>query len=305
MSLWFFILPFDSHLCLSHLQDLIEFELAEMPSCNLAKSMHHKWNQQFGNQGSDLYIATIDDFIWAFMQVVWCYQYLKGNQADTSPRKEELQLHAIQRIAERIGDSKVLNVAMAKLLGAKLFCTHAPHMAGEEVFDSQKQKANVPLGFEGESYRPDKVNFSHPRIVTRSSQADHASCSLFDMVEELSPKLQEDQAPNNLGTVGDVRRSCHVTTVYETACREMEWYMSRLSKTSAKACFAQQAITKKKYKAKIVQGNKLTAAPTYTSIIQYAHKKKPKIMEFFFYNDNIERCVIERCIKAQSRSGYS
>jgi hypothetical protein len=46
---------------------------------------------------------------------------------------------------------------MAKLPGTELFCTRAPHMAGEEVFSSQKRKADVPLGFEGESYRPDKV----------------------------------------------------------------------------------------------------------------------------------------------------
>jgi hypothetical protein len=81
---------------------------------------------------------------------------------------------------------------MAKLPGAELFCTRAPHMVGEEVFGSQKQKADVPLGFEGKSYRPDKVNFSRPRIATRSSQANHASCSLPDMVEEVSSELQED-----------------------------------------------------------------------------------------------------------------
>jgi hypothetical protein len=44
-----FILLFNSHLCLGHVYDLTELELAEMSSCNLAESMHHKWNQQFGN----------------------------------------------------------------------------------------------------------------------------------------------------------------------------------------------------------------------------------------------------------------
>jgi hypothetical protein len=78
---------------------------------------------------------------------------------------------------------------MAKLLGAELFCTRAPHMAGKEVFGSQKRKANVPLGFEGESYRLDKVNFSRPRIATRSSRANHASCSLPDVVEEVSLEM--------------------------------------------------------------------------------------------------------------------
>jgi hypothetical protein len=169
LSLWLFISPFDSHLCLGHLQDLTESKLAEMPSCNLAESMHHKWNQQSGNRGSHLYIATVDDFIQALMQVVQYYQYLKGDRAGTSLGKEELQLRVAQRTAKQTGDPKVLNVAMAKLLGAELFCTRTPHMAGKEVFGSQKRKADVLLGFEGESHRPDKVNFSCLRIATRSS----------------------------------------------------------------------------------------------------------------------------------------
>jgi hypothetical protein len=273
LSLWLFISPFDSHLCLGHLQDLTKSELAEMPSCNLAESMHHKWNQQSGNRGNDLYIATVDDFIRALMQVVRYYQYLKGDRAGTGPGKEELQLRAAQRTAERTGDPKVLNVAMAKLLGAELFCTRAPHMAGEEVFGSQKRKADVPLGFEGESHRPDKVNFSRPRIATSSSRANYASCSLPDVVEEVSPKLQEDQAPNNLGTMGDVERPGHVTAVHETACKEMEWHIARLPKTSAKACFAQQAITKKKCEAKIVQGSKPTAAPHILALCKTLTRK--------------------------------
>jgi hypothetical protein len=238
-----------------------------------------------------LYVATIDDFIWALMQVVRYFQYLKGDRAGTGPGKEELQLRAVQRTAERTGDPKVLNVAMAKLLGAELFYTREPYLAGEEVFGSQKRKADVPLGFEGELHRPDKVNFSLPRIVTKSMRANHASCSLPDVVKELSPEQQEDQPPNSLGNVGDIGRAGHVTAVHETACKETEWHNARLPKTSAKACFAQQAITKKKYEAKIVQGNKSTAAPTYTGVMRNAYKKRPKFKEFFFCNDDIERCL--------------
>jgi hypothetical protein len=29
--------------------------------------MYNKWNQQSGNRGSDLYIATVEDFIRALM----------------------------------------------------------------------------------------------------------------------------------------------------------------------------------------------------------------------------------------------
>jgi hypothetical protein len=74
----------------------------------------------------------------ALMQIVRYYQYLKDDRAGTGPGKEELQLRTVQHTAERTGDPKVLNVAMAKLPEVELFCTREPHMAGEEVFGSQK-----------------------------------------------------------------------------------------------------------------------------------------------------------------------
>jgi hypothetical protein len=135
------------------------------------------------------------------------------------------------------------------------------------------------------------VNFSRLWIAIKLSRANHASCSLVDVVEELFPELQKDQPPNNLGTTGDVGRPGHVTAIHETACKETEWHIASLPKTSAKACFAQQAITKKKCEAKIVQGNKPTAISTYTGVMQNAHKKRPEVKEFFFYNDDIEHCV--------------
>ena len=128
---------------------------------------------------------------------------------------------------------------MAKLLGVELFCTRVPHMASKEVFGSQKQKANVPLSFEGESQQSNKINFSYSQIATRFSQANHANCSLSDVVEELSLKLQEDQAPNNLGIVGSVGRPSHVIAIHETACKETGWHIARLPKTSVKAYFTQ------------------------------------------------------------------
>jgi hypothetical protein len=82
-----------------------------------------------------------------------------------------------------------------------------------------------------------------------------------------------------------------VTAIHETTCKETEWHIARLPKTSAKACFVQQAITKKKCESRIVQGNKPTATPAYIGIMLHAHKKKPEVMEFFFCNDDIERCI--------------
>jgi hypothetical protein len=64
-------------------------------------------------------------------------------------------LWVAQRSALRSGNPKALNVVMAKMLGIEEFCTREPHFEGEEVFGSQKRKADLPLGSEHESHRPD------------------------------------------------------------------------------------------------------------------------------------------------------
>jgi hypothetical protein len=69
--------------------------------------------------------------------------------------------------------------------GAKEFCTREPHFEGEEVFGSQKRKADILLGSEYESHKPDRVNFSRPRVRTRSTVAAGASCSLSDIRKSL------------------------------------------------------------------------------------------------------------------------
>ena len=74
------------------MQRLSEAELAKMPSCNLAETVHNKWLQQSGNYGNDLYVATWDDLVRAFMQMVRYYQFLKGENARIGPGKEELLL---------------------------------------------------------------------------------------------------------------------------------------------------------------------------------------------------------------------
>ena len=58
-------------------------ELAEMPSCNLAESVHNKWSQQSGKKGNDLFVAAVDDLVRAFMQVVTYFQFLKGEKVGT------------------------------------------------------------------------------------------------------------------------------------------------------------------------------------------------------------------------------
>ena len=147
--------------------------------------------------------------------------------------------------------------------------TREPHLEGEEVFGSQKRKADMPLGYEQDSHRPDKVNFSRPRVRTRSSVASTSTpaggaiedCISFptgmdDM--ETMPSGEHQHRPLN-------HHPMHVTGTQETDCDEREWHISRLPKSSAKACFAQQAVTKKKCTARIVRNN-ITTAPQPTLV---------------------------------------
>ena len=72
---------------------------------------------------------------------------------------------------------------------------------------------------------------------------------------------------------------------------ESNWHIARLPKTSAKACFALQAITRKKCTTQIVQNNVAIATPTYTGMMDNYRKSHLDRMQFFFCNDDIERCV--------------
>jgi hypothetical protein len=138
------------------MQNLTESELAEMPSCNLAEKKHNIWLYEYGNRGNDLYVAIVNDFVRALIQVSRYYQFLKGEYTGTGLGKEELMLRVVQRSALRSGNPKALNVATAKMHGAKEFCTREPHFEGEEVFGSQKHKVdNIPLGSKYESHMLD------------------------------------------------------------------------------------------------------------------------------------------------------
>jgi hypothetical protein len=70
------------------MQNLTESELAEMLSCNLVETVHNTWLQQSGNRGNDFYVATVDDFVRALIQVSRYYQFLKGEHTGTGLGKK-------------------------------------------------------------------------------------------------------------------------------------------------------------------------------------------------------------------------
>ena len=134
-----------------------------MSSCNLAESVHNKWLQASGNKVGDSYVATVDDYICIFLQVVTYYQFLKGGIGGDRPSKGKLKLRGAQRRAQRTGNPIVLQKVLLDMPGGKEFCTCDPHIEGAKVFGSQKRRPDTPIGDDCETHRPNIVNFSCPR----------------------------------------------------------------------------------------------------------------------------------------------
>jgi hypothetical protein len=78
-------------------------KFAQMPNCNFAEFIRNKWLQASNHKGGDLYVATVDDYIQAFLQVVAYHQFLKGGVGGDGPSKEELKFRWAQRCAQYAG----------------------------------------------------------------------------------------------------------------------------------------------------------------------------------------------------------
>jgi hypothetical protein len=69
-------------------------EFVQMSNCNFTESIHNKWFQASGNKGGDLYVATVDDYIRALLQVVAYHQFLKGGVRGDGPSKKNSRFDA-------------------------------------------------------------------------------------------------------------------------------------------------------------------------------------------------------------------
>jgi hypothetical protein len=243
-------------------------EMADMPSCNLSETAHNKWLQQSCNRGNDLFVATCDDKIRAVMQMTNYRAYLKGKASGTSPSKQELKLRA----ARHSGDPKKIKEALSQLLGMEVATTRIPHLEGEEIFGSTNWKLDLLLGDDGDSHRPDNVNFSQPRMQTRSKTAhtEFAGASVAG--------ADKDELP-------------HVTTALESDCDMSQWHIARISHKSSYKCHAQQRATNVKCTARIAKGSKGTPAPTYRGRKTQYGGTKEIVTDFWFCPNDIERCV--------------
>ena len=210
-----------------------------------------------------MFDATCDDSIRAWMQMTNYRAYLKGYASGSGPSKGELRLRA----ARRSGDPKKNTVPGAEGVG-----TRVPHLEGEETFGSMKRKLDVPIGDAGDSYRPDKINFSQPRVRTRSTATISQPCG-----EE-----GKEARPNP---------SRHVTVAFESDCDISKWHIARISHKSNARCQAQQKRSNMKCTSKIAKGKKGTPAPTYRGRKEEYGSKREVLADFWFCPDDIVRCV--------------
>lgn len=49
-----------------------------MLSCHLVERTYHTWLMQLGNKMACVYEAIVDDLLWAFMQTINYWAWLKG-----------------------------------------------------------------------------------------------------------------------------------------------------------------------------------------------------------------------------------
>ena len=127
-----------------------------MTFCNLSETVHNKWLQMSGKPANNLFDATCDDSIRAWMQMTKYRAYFRGHAFGSGPSKGELKLRAVRRSR----CPKKIAEALNSLSEAQSMGSHVPHLEGEEIFGSTKRRLDVPIGDAGDLHRPDKVNFS-------------------------------------------------------------------------------------------------------------------------------------------------
>ena len=147
-----------------------------------------------------------------------------------------MKLRFAQHRAKRTGDPSVLQKAIFDMPGAKEFYTCKPHLEEAEVFGSQKRKPDTSIGADNKMHRPDTMNFSHPRPAKRITRS--RAGILPTIIKEASPSMQEIAPPSP--TELDLRR---ITAVQESQVNEKLWHIACFPYTSAKSCWAMQAVS--------------------------------------------------------------
>ena len=137
--------------------------------------------------------------------------YLKGGRLGKDRDKAELRPPATQKS----GDAQMIAKVLSSFPRAEDLITKPRGLEGAEIFGSSKRKLDLPPGSHNDSHWQDKVNFSIPRMNTRSTRA-RIEEALSDLVHAVQ----------------------HTTCVLETDCDTSKWHIARLPVRSGRQCQA-------------------------------------------------------------------
>jgi len=90
---------------------------------------------------------------------------LNGGRCEKGLARDELRLWR----ASQFGDPLQMANTVANYTNGSSFAIRIPHLEGQEVFGSTKQRAKIAPGLEGDSHGHDHVNFSLLKVNTMSS----------------------------------------------------------------------------------------------------------------------------------------
>jgi hypothetical protein len=138
-------------------------ELVDMLTCNLFETIHIIWLQQYGKKGGWLLTMIFDDYVCALKQSASYNVYLNGGRCKKGPNKDELRLWW----TSQIGDPLQMANIIAKYTSGSSFITKTPHLEGQKVFGSMKQKVDIAIGLEGNSHKYDHVIFFYWKLMQR------------------------------------------------------------------------------------------------------------------------------------------
>jgi hypothetical protein len=151
------------------------------------------------------------------------------------------------------------------------------------VFGSQKRRPDTPISDDGETYRPNTVNFSRPlpgKRVTRSQPE-----TLPTIIEESSPLYKRVKCLHLQDLVSNVSPPCKKPR-YMSLFGILPAYPIPLGSLVGLIMRA-----RKKCTARIDTNHKSIFASTYIGMWHHYKLQSMKRTDFVFCPDDIERCV--------------
>jgi hypothetical protein len=247
-------------------------EEAAVPICSLAETMHNKWFQASGNNMTDLYNATLDDYCRATLQSTAYHNFLKGVGGGTGPNRSVLRLCS----ATRSGDPSKIARVVGELSADVGLNSRVPHLEGERIFGFAKRKLDLPPRDESDSHRHNQVNFSVPKIGYRMT---------------LGQSRQRRGLNESTGdALAVVAYTMGQLPVRESECDPMSWRIERVSPISAAKCKGH--LNGKHCGSKIAKYHRAIPCLTFTGIQRKSGSKSTEQKQSWFCPSDATKCVL-------------